>query len=410
LVHDAPEVTLSYDGDDYVLEIEDEIGIWKVVDDNGEEELDDNTYETIVSRTMEDVTEITVYNHAGDKTVLELEKTAPTVEGITYSGENYVIEMTDSDSGIWKVVDDNGETGVTSNIHHTTVTRAMEGVTEITVYDRANNHTTVQLEKTAPTVVGPTYDGDDYVIQISDSDSGIWKVVDDNGEYSASAGTFRHSIYGVSEITVYDKANNGTTVQIETTKPDIEFLGYSEGKYRLSVSDDDSGLWKVIDGTGEAQITGNVIEREKKQGEETIYVYDKAGNSESVVLSETSIPKIIYIYKDTDSTKIKVKATDESVDLWKVAESIGGVAKGYFDGKTSEIECTLSSSDVERIYIYNHAGNYKEVILEQYESIKFKDIRIYMGEMVEDNQLVVYDGVGNTQNVTLVHDAPEVTI
>ena len=58
-----------------------------------------------------------------------------------------------------------------------------------------------------------------------------------------------------------------------------------------------------------------------------------------------------------------IGATDSGSGLWKIAESIGGDANVALDGANQVVRFTLSNSDVTTVYVYDNAGNYTEVIL-----------------------------------------------
>ena len=156
--------------------------------------------------------------------------------------------------------DDNGTEEYTSSQQITTktVSRPMEGVTYIKVYDHANNSTTIYLEKTPPTVGSPTYNQGNYIVTVSDhgedngTGSGIWKITDGNAnDDPISSGTITRAktVNGSETIYVYDRANNVTTVGLTGSKPKIISIDKkaSETSFTLKASDSSVNLWKVTE-------------------------------------------------------------------------------------------------------------------------------------------------------------------
>ena len=48
------------------------------------------------------------------------------------------------------------------------------------------------------------------------------------------------------------------TITLDHTGPTVDLLTYSEGKYVLTISDDDAGIWKIEDELGTQVITGEI--------------------------------------------------------------------------------------------------------------------------------------------------------
>ena len=312
------------------------------------------------------------------------------------------------------------------------------GYDGFTVYDGVNNSRFVPLDNTPPTISTPTYSGDNYIINIttnkSDSTQGLayikpvylWKVIDDNDtiEYDSSeqitSTTITRPMEGVTFITVYDHANNSTTIHLEKTPPSVSSPTYLQGNYIVTVSDpgDDngtgSGIWKITDGNASDYpiSKGQIIRPKTVNGAETIYVYDKANNVTSVGLT-ASKPKIISLDKKASETSFTLKAKDASVDLWKVTESIGGTGltkvTGTFSGKNCDAKYNLSSNNVRTIYVYNHAGNYTTVDLEEYETSNFAHTYTCRVTGGDYDSITVYDAVGNPATRAIDNTEPTIS-
>ncbi|MBP5427048.1 MAG: hypothetical protein J6Y29_04070, partial [Clostridiales bacterium] len=314
----GPQIkSLCYDEEKYVVTIEDmDSGLWKIEDENSwqeiEEEIEGNIFDIeygdierpnkitkcTIRRDTVNSGEIRVYDHAGNYTVVILEDVPPVYESITYSGNYYIIRVSDpgeddgTGSGIWKVVDNNGSLleKVSYGVYRG---RMVDGLTFLgaldsngniltggTIYDRVGNTTTYILERTSP-IVGPiTYSGEYYTIEVSDpgeddgTGSGIWKVEDNNGDVleKVSDGVYRGRM--VEDTTsknviggfVHDKAGNKSPYSLETVLPIISYVdyasapgestvGYNEGHYMITVTDPGentsggtgSGIWVITD-------------------------------------------------------------------------------------------------------------------------------------------------------------------
>ena len=58
-----------------------------------------------------------------------------------------------------------------------------------------------------------------------------------------------------------------------------------------------------------------------------------------------------------------IGAMDSGSGLWKITESVGGNAKIALEGSNQVVRFILSSTDVTTVYVYDKAGNYTEVRL-----------------------------------------------
>ncbi|MBP5426749.1 MAG: hypothetical protein J6Y29_02495 [Clostridiales bacterium] len=361
-------------------------------------EVDLSRYETSNYRREYDYTqegdgsdELIIYDAVGNAQVIPIDNEAPIIDSLIYKSGSYILQVHDDNSKLWKVVDDNGEEEFGDNVSSVTVTRQMEGVAYITVYDNANNSIEITLDKMQPIISSPIYDQGDYIVQVSDPDSeqrpgsGLWKIEDSNGTSVISSG-------GMND--------------------------------------------KLV-------ITSSTIRRPKINGPEMIYVYDKANNVTSMALT-TSVPQIVSLEKKVSNSSIKLNVIDNEIDLWKVTlnPSSNSTSIAYLTGRNDTVNFTLPTNDVTKIYIYNHAGNYTQVNLADYETMLKPDVTnveykegnfilaikdngsgiskvlynnityytcgdTFMAPRVNDiNSAVVYDDLGNTEVVSLTTDRP----
>ena len=315
--------------------------------------------------------------------------TPPTITKVYRNSANTGFKVTARDNNaLSKIADTSGNqyvalSGTSATKNFTT----SSAIPSFIVYDNANNTTTYTIASSSPLPIldsmPPTgdvvYNGEgSYTITAQDEGSGLWKVM--IGDTTVIDGTTTATNYpttiqsytgqgpiGAPYAIAYDAVNNQYSIPIDNVVPTCDSITYDQGTYTIKVTDSDSGLWKIADTSGTA-LTGGDYSSSYPKTQTTytgtgpvakIMLYDAAGNHKEVSLDNVE-PSIQRAYKK--GTSAIIEASDTGSGLWKITESVGGAAKVTLSGTSDIVKFTVSSG-VTTVYVYDHAGNYKEVDL-----------------------------------------------
>ena len=366
----APEVTATYstkeltNGNVEVTLTTDE----DVRSIEGFTKVDDRTYKkTYTSNAKEDVT---VYDMAGNKTVVTVEvtnidKIAPEVT-VAYSTKG----LTNGNVEVTLTADENvqsveGFTKVDDRTYKKTYTSNAKE--DVTVYDMAGNKTVVTVEvtnidKTAPEVEA-TYstkeltNGSVEVTLTANEDvrsvSGFTKV--DNRTYKKT-----YTSNAKEDVTVYDIAGNKTVVTVEVTNidktaPEVKAtystkeLTNRNVEVTLTANGDVQsveGFTKVDNRTYKKTYTSNA--------KEDVTVYDIAGNKTVVTVEVTNIDKTAPEVKVTYSTK---EITYDAVEVTLTANENVQAIEGFTKVDDRTYKKTFAKNTDINVDVFDIAGN-----------------------------------------------------
>ncbi|MBP5426816.1 MAG: hypothetical protein J6Y29_02840 [Clostridiales bacterium] len=257
--------------------------------------------------------------------------------------------------------EDRGADCITSLANYKVMTLIVQSDTPPTITQVYRNNANTGFRVTAS--------DNNALSKIADSSNG-------NTTYASLSGTSKTVNFtrtsAISSFRVYDNAGLYTSYTVsnatlDQTAPDGG-VTYSNGTYTIKARDQGSGLWKVehngkiiIDKTG-SYPTSSTYQTYTGTGPiaaATVTIYDAVNNTSTLTL-DTSEPSVTRAYRK--GTNVVIEATDTESGLWKITESVGGAAKVTLSGTSGIAKFTVSSG-VTTVYVYDHAGNYKEVDL-----------------------------------------------
>ena len=135
---------------------------------------------------------------------------------------------------------------------------------------------------------------------------------------------------------MYDALENATEVTLDNTKPTIQRKYKNGANALVEATDTGSGLWKITESVGgNAIVTLSGTTQVAKftlssSSVTTVYVYDHAGNYETVTLTEETA-KPTYTGLSYSQGKYTIKVTDAGAGLWKIANDSGtALSKGDY--------------------------------------------------------------------------------
>ncbi|RTE08542.1 S-layer homology domain-containing protein [Paenibacillus whitsoniae] len=378
---------------------------------DGTATLDNNPYTggTVISTEGEHT--LVATDAAGNTTTVTftIDKTAPTVSGVTESGLYKVDKQITFDEGTAKLDGVNFASGDTVNT---------EGDHTIVVTDAAGNSTTVHftIDKTGPTVTGATHGqsyNTDRTLTLSDGTATL-----DNNPYTG--GTVI-STEGEHTLVATDAAGNTTTVTFTIDKTAPTVSGVTE-----------SGLYKedrqITFNEGIAKLDGvNFTSGDtvSTEGDHTIVVTDAAGNLTTVHFTIDKTAPVVtgathgQSYKN-DVTLIVSGGTAKLDNASYTGETIS--AEGTYTlvatdaaGNTTTVTFTIDKT-APTVSGVTESGLYKEdrQITFNEGIAKLDGVNFTSGDTVStegDHTIVVTDAAGNltTVHFTIDKTAPVVT-
>ncbi|MGN7360676.1 S-layer homology domain-containing protein [Paenibacillus sp. SAFN-054] len=292
--------------------------------------LNGNPYTPGMAVSIEGSYALVVTDAAGNETKVSftIDKTSPIISGIS-NGKLYNMDQT--------VTFDEGTATLNGGPFTSGATISQDGNYTLVVTDKAGNSTTVtfSIDKTPPTVTGVTDGGNyntDQTITFNEGNALL------NGKSYTSGTTISEE--GSYTLVITDAAGNVTTVNfsLDITKPVVS--GVEDGK--LYNADQtvtfNEGMATL---NGDPLASGDTISQD---GDYTLVVTDKAGNSTTIVFSIDKTPPTVTGVTDGDNYN-----TDQTITF--------NEGNALLNGKSYTSGTTISEEGNYTLIVTDAAGN-----------------------------------------------------
>ena len=267
-----PNVARAYKkGTAAIVEVSDSgAGLWKIT----ESTTQDVAINTLLSGTSQvtqftlsdsDVSTVYVYDKGGNYAEVSLspDNNPPTYEGPTYNRGTITLVVEDSEAGLASI----GTKTYSDYPQDAKTYTVSTGTASVRLEDALGNYVDVPIDVISPSVnnVYRNEAGTNFKLTMTDRDAGLDKITNADGteqiENIQSVGkTGTINFRTDSETTafnVYDEAGNVSEIKqedmlVDRIGPRVVSITYSKGDCILTVADDESGMWKIVDGTNNA--------------------------------------------------------------------------------------------------------------------------------------------------------------